>query len=62
MDFKYQIGETTYMKTMPKSTKIRMLRNTSTNTCHEVNLFRNYCLWYIYLIPIPTVLRSNIEF
>lgn len=23
---------------MPKSTKIRMLRNTSTNTCHEVNL------------------------
>lgn len=38
MDFKYQIGETTYIKTMPKSTKIRMLRNTSTNTCHEVNL------------------------
>lgn len=38
MDFKYQIGETTYMKTMPKSTKIRMLRNTSTNTRHEVNL------------------------
>lgn len=38
MDFKYQIGETTYMKTMPKITKIRMLRNTSTNTCHEVNL------------------------
>lgn len=36
MDFKYQIGETTY--TMPKSTKIRMLRNTSTNTRHEVNL------------------------
>lgn len=23
---------------MPKSTKIHMLRNTSTNTCHEVNL------------------------
>lgn len=26
------------MKTMPKSIKICLLRNTSTNTCHEVNL------------------------
>lgn len=59
MDFKYQIGETTYMKTMPKSTKIRILRNTSTNTCHDQSM-RNYCLWYIYIIP--TVLRSNIKF
>lgn len=41
---------------MPKSTKIRMLRNTSTNTCHDQSM-RNYCLWYIYIIP--TVLRSN---
>lgn len=37
MDFKYQIGAT-YMRTMPKITKIRIMRNTSTNTCHEVNL------------------------
>lgn len=55
MDFKYQIGETTYIKTMPKSTKIRMLRNTSTNTCHEVNLCVTiaYGTYTLYLIPYP---------
>lgn len=61
--FKIFVGETTELKIMPKSTKIRMLRNTSTFTCHEINLCVSigYGILVYTLYLIPTILQSTLE-